>query len=70
MVNDFEEFAMQFRRRTAARILEFEASMEKVQRDVEKSVAQHAPERGRRAEETTTWPTQRSGQVKSVLRRD
>lgn len=69
-MNDFEEFAQQFRRRTAARMLEFEASLDKVQRDVEKAAAQQAAERKSRPPASSSRPAARSGQVKSVLRRD
>ncbi|WP_018021231.1 hypothetical protein [Corynebacterium doosanense] len=69
-MNDFDEFARQFRRRTAARMLEFEATMDKIQRDVEKSAAEQAAERRPRARAGTPRPAPRSGQVKSVLRRD
>lgn len=36
MVVEFEEFAAKFRERTAARMLEFEATLERIQQDVEK----------------------------------
>lgn len=67
MVNDFEEFAMQFRRRTVARLLEFEKNLEKAQRDVEKAVT--------RAPSLPPGPQRHAGarknrQVKGVLRCD
>lgn len=39
MVNDFDEFLVQFRRRTTARLLEFEKALEKAQRETENAVA-------------------------------
>ena len=36
---EFEEFAAKFRERTAARMLEFEATLERIQQDVEKKAA-------------------------------
>ena len=67
MVNDFEEFALQFRKRTTARLLEFEKALDKAQADVEKSVSQTSPQK----QEPTTGAKRkpRAGQVKSVLRR-
>lgn len=71
MVNDFEEFAMQFRRRTAARLLEFEKNLDKAQRAVEQSAMHSAAQRHAPA----AGPQRRAGgrgnrQVKGVLRRD
>lgn len=37
MVDDFDEFARQFRQRTAARLLEFERTLAKAQEDLEKA---------------------------------
>lgn len=70
MVNDFEEFALQFRRRTAARLLEFEANLEKAQRDVEQAVAEQASQKAARARAHTQRKAPKQGQVRSVLRRD
>ena len=46
---DFEEFAQQFRKRAAARLTEFEATLEKAQRDLEKSAERAAAEARRTA---------------------
>lgn len=71
MVNEFEEFALQFRKRTAARLLEFEAALDKAQTDVEKAAVQEA--RPRQTPEPETAPLRPrehgSRQVKGVLRR-
>lgn len=39
---DFEDFAEQFRRRTARRLVEFEKTLEKAQRDMEKAATRAA----------------------------
>ena len=39
---DFEDFALQFRKRAAARLTEFEATLEKAQKDLEKSAEREA----------------------------
>ncbi|AWB81298.1 hypothetical protein C3B44_02170 [Corynebacterium yudongzhengii] len=70
-MNDFEEFARQFRQRTAARMLEFEKNLQKVQEDVENNVARSAArkgERGRRHPQHARRHT--DARVKGVLRRD
>lgn len=77
MVNDFEEFALQFRKRTAARLLEFESALNKAQTEVEKSAEEsarlrhHAAAKGGPASATPSGPPRprASGQVKGVLRR-
>lgn len=66
-MNDFEEFALQFRKRTTARLLEFEKALDKAQADVEKSVSQTSPQKQEPAAGAKRKP--RAGQVKSVLRR-
>ena len=39
---DFEDFALQFRKRAAARLTAFEATLEKAQKDLEKSAEREA----------------------------
>ncbi len=43
---EFEEFAAKFRERTASRMLEFEAALERIQQDVEKKAALDAEREG------------------------
>ncbi|WP_246049189.1 hypothetical protein [Corynebacterium tapiri] len=69
-MNEFEEFARQFRERTTARLLEFEQNLAQAQRTVEEAARNP---RNQRAHSKTPTPANSvrrgSGQVRSVLRR-
>ena len=76
MVNDFEEFALQFRRRTAARLLEFEKNLTEAQHAVERGVfggEKTGPSRGVAesggAAQSPRPASRGNRQVKGVLRR-
>lgn len=68
MVNDFDEFARQFRQRTAARLLEFERTLAKAQEDLEKAAdnAKHQAS----AEAKATGKTARRSAARPGVGRD
>ena len=77
MVVDFDEFARQFRERTAARLLEFEKTLAQAQAELEETAKNPRPEVPRQrvvmdGSEKPKAPPRggTSGQVKSVLRRN
>lgn len=67
MVNEFEEFARQFRERTMTRMLEFEASLAQAQQQVERAVSGERRREG--AVEKRKTQDRNPGRAQSVLRR-
>ncbi|SDM11143.1 hypothetical protein SAMN04488535_1958 [Corynebacterium mycetoides] len=74
---DFIEFAEQYKRRTAKRMLDFEAAIAEAHRKMEQAGRQQAMVRELNLRQTppnpprgTYRPVRRSGRVQGVLRRD
>lgn len=70
---EFEEFAAKFRERTAARMLEFEQTLARVQNDVEKKAELAEQAAGEKKQEVKTTSSSAARRVPrpvhSVLRR-